>query len=96
MIAAIIIAAVPDVPRDVKVQMHRENELEQQLLFDDGNEDHEPDDRCRRRAPTPQVWSAPWRLGARKPGRCAERRRRLDVSIGACSGMIWHTFRPFP
>ena len=39
MIAAVIIAAVPDVPRDVKVQMHRENELEQQLLFDDGNED---------------------------------------------------------
>ena len=39
MIAAIIIAAVPDVPREVKVQMHRENELEQQLLFDDGNED---------------------------------------------------------
>ena len=41
MIAAIIIAAVPDVPRDVKVQMHRENELEQQLLFDDGNEDQD-------------------------------------------------------
>ena len=39
MIAAVIIAAVPDVPREVKVQMHRENELEQQLLFDDGNED---------------------------------------------------------
>ena len=60
---------------------------------DDMNEDPEADDRCRRRSPTPQVWSAPWRLGARKPGRCAERRRRLDVSIGACSGMICHTFR---
>ena len=37
MIASFIIAGVPDVPRDVKVQIHRENELEQQLLFDDGN-----------------------------------------------------------
>ena len=34
---------------------------------DDENEDPEADDRCRRRSPTPQVWSAPWRLGARKP-----------------------------
>ena len=41
MIAAVIIAAVPDVPREVKVQMHRENELEQQLLFDDGYEDQD-------------------------------------------------------
>ena len=37
MIASFIIAAVPDVPRDVKVQIHRENELEQQMLFDDSN-----------------------------------------------------------
>ena len=37
MIASFIVAAVPDVPRDVKVQIHRENELEQQMLFDDGN-----------------------------------------------------------
>ena len=39
MIASFIIAAVPDVPRDVKVQIHRENELEQQMMFDDGNEE---------------------------------------------------------
>ena len=38
MIASFIIAAVPDVPKDVKVQIHRENELEQQMLFDDGND----------------------------------------------------------
>ena len=37
MIASFIIAGVPDVPRDVKVQIHRENKLEQQLLFDDGS-----------------------------------------------------------
>ena len=41
MIASFIVAAVPDVPRDVKVQIHRENELEQQMLFDDGNGDNE-------------------------------------------------------
>ena len=39
MIASFIIAAVPDVPRDVKVQIHRENELEQQMLFDESNGD---------------------------------------------------------
>ena len=38
MIASFIVAAVPDVPREVKVQIHRENELEQQMLFDDGND----------------------------------------------------------
>ena len=38
MIASFIVAAVPDVPKDVKVQIHRENELEQQMLFDDGND----------------------------------------------------------
>ena len=37
VIASFIIAIVPDVPRDVKVQMHRENELEQQMLFEDGS-----------------------------------------------------------
>ena len=39
MIASFIVAAVPDVPRDVKVQIHRENELEQQMMFEDGHEE---------------------------------------------------------
>ena len=56
------------------------------MRVDDDNEDREPDDRCRRRSPTPQVWSAPWRLGA---GRACDRmfrvkrytfRQRLDIS----------------
>ena len=37
-IGSFIMGVTPDVPRDVKVQMHRENELEQQMLFDEGNE----------------------------------------------------------
>ena len=28
-------AAIPDVPKDVKVQIYRENELEKEILFED-------------------------------------------------------------
>ena len=45
---------IPDVPKDVKLQIHRENEMEKQMLFED-EEDNEKnatnpssthDDRC--------------------------------------------------
>jgi hypothetical protein len=28
-------AAIPDVPKDVRIQIYRENELEKEILFDD-------------------------------------------------------------
>ena len=36
-ISGFIITLIPDIPREVKVQIHRENQLEQQIMFDDGD-----------------------------------------------------------
>ena len=30
--------AIPDVPKDVKLEIHRENEMERQMLFEDEDE----------------------------------------------------------
>ena len=30
---------IPDVPKDVKLQIHRENEMEKQMLFEDEGDD---------------------------------------------------------
>ena len=32
-------AAIPDVPKEVKVQIHRERELEKEVLFEDDDND---------------------------------------------------------
>ena len=37
-IAAILMNAIPDVPKDVKLEIHRENEMERQMLFEDDDE----------------------------------------------------------
>ena len=38
MVAGLIMGIIPDVPQEVKVQIHRENELEKQILFEDDHE----------------------------------------------------------
>ena len=32
---------IPDVPKDVKLQIHRENEMEKQMLFEDEGDNEE-------------------------------------------------------
>ena len=34
-IAGLLMNVIPDVPKDVKLQIHRENEMEKQMLFED-------------------------------------------------------------
>ena len=37
-IAGVLTNAIPDVPKDVKLEIHRENEMERQMLFEDEDE----------------------------------------------------------
>ena len=37
-IAGLLMNAIPDVPKDVKLEIHRENEMERQMLFEDEDE----------------------------------------------------------